>query len=319
MKILYASKSPLAGVCELMCRIVNEYTEHEARVLNRGPGRHRWYCRPGVPVPRYNFKKDEERRECLEWADVIHCMANVGVINLQCPDLLKKKVWVFQWHGAQIWPFSQVWRSRHYRYVRWIHIGQGWIEGQMDFFGLFIKKWGLKVIPNLITIDDELHQPLPWDERSIDVAFAPSTSSEGAVNRKGIPQVEAACRRVVKLDKIHHATFENCMKRKQRARLGIDEVVTPMYHRSGLEFLSQATPCVCSYNADTERVLLEATGADRMPFINSTPSGLRGFLVTYFQQPEVLRRTMSQEAREWIEKYYHPKELIKRHLEVYER
>lgn len=319
MKIVYTSRTPLAGVCELMCRIVNEYTEHEARVLNKGPGKHRWYCRPGVEVPRYSIGIRDQINESLEWADVVHCMANVSARYFKRLDLLKKKVWVFQWHGAQIWPFSNVWCKEDFAHVRWIHIGQGWIEGQMDFFGPFIEKWGMKVIPNLITVDDEIHRPIPWGGRKCRVAFAPSQSNEGKVNRKGIPQVTGAVKGLCRLELIQSTPFELCMRKKQASWLGIDEVVTPMYHRSGLEFLSQGVPCICSYTEATERVLLEATGANRMPFLNATSKTLRSLLSSYFRQPEENRAEMGREAREWIEKYYHPRDLVKRHLEVYEK
>jgi len=338
MKILYSSKTSLAGVCEKMCRTVNNYYEgtHEARVLNRGPGRHKWYCRRrtheggmvvkrdrGELVPAYNIENKDHVSECLEWADVIHCMANVGVRYFNRPDLLTRKIWVYQWHGAQIWPFSQVWSPADYKHVRFIHIGQGWVESdpsQSRFFKPFFDKFGAIVVPNLITGDDPLHTPMPWDERNKNprVAFAPSNRSSGAVNKKGISEVKKATCGVA-FDLICGVRFEECLKRKRQAKLGIDEVVTPMYHLSGLEFLAQGTPCICSFTKQTEAILMEATGADRMPFINATPATLGVKIRSWLELSEKTKMEMGSAARGWFDEYYHPRQIMAKYISVYER
>jgi hypothetical protein len=324
MNILYASKTPLAGVCELMARCVNQYLKaegHSARVLNRGPGKHKWYCRDKSLVPHYSIEESKHVADCLRWADVIHCMANVGVrspyfLRHGGPALLKTKRWVFQWHGAQIWPFTAVFFPEDYPHVRWIHIGQGWVQTQSDWFQPFFEKHGARVVPNLISIDDPLHVPLSWDERKDRIGYAPSTRGEG-VNRKGIPLTTNSMVGF-RHDIIHGVRFEECLRRKRICRLGIDEVVTPMYHRSGLEFLSQGTPCICSTTAKTDRVLMEATGCDAVPFINSTPGTLRQKIVWYWKElDDAERQEMGLQARAWMVEYYHPNMLIRKHLEVY--
>jgi len=324
MKILYTSKTPLAGVCEKMCRTINKYFggEHEARVLNKGPGKHRWYCRdPKKLVPAYRVDNKDHVSECLEWADVIHCMANVGVVFFGREDLLRKKTWVYQWHGAQIWPFERVWLPRHYPHVRFLHIGQGWVESAQDqskFFKPFFEQHGAIVVPNVITGDDPLHTPLPWSKRHRCpvVGFAPSQRNDGAVNKKGVGLVKRESGGV-RVDLICGLAFEDCLKRKQKCKLGIDEVVTPMYHLSGLEFLAQGTPCICSYTSETERILKDATGSDRMPFINAKGKTLNGKLRAWADLGTADRELMGKEAREWFDEFYHPRLIIEKYLDVY--
>jgi len=323
VKILYTSKTPLAGVCEKMTRSVNKYfpEEHEARCLNKGPGKHRWYMRDKELCPSYSVMDPKQVAECLEWADVIHCMANVGVVFFDREDLLKKKVWVYQWHGAQIWPFERVWKPRHYKHVRFIHIGQGWVESdqsQSKFFKPFFEEHGAIIVPNLITGDDPIHTPLPWDKRTRGnrVAFAPSQRNPGAVNRKGIEEVKRGCRGA-SLDLICGVPFKECLKRKQQAKLGIDEVVTPMYHLSGLEFLAQGTPCICSYTAQTRDVLLQATGADRMPFLNAKHNTLQSRIDWWLELSEEEKKELGRDARAWFDEFYHPRQIIEKHLAVY--
>lgn len=318
MKILYASGTPLAGVSELMARLVNEYyPEHKAAVLSRGPGKHAWYNRTGIKFKHWNVKDKEDCRQACEWADIIHCMANVGCRNLKVPDLLEKKVWVFQWHGAEIGGLSGAFLPKDYPHVRFIHIGQGWIERQQEYFDGF-KQYGFKVVPNLISIDDPIHRPKTWQARRKNrIAFAPSNVKPGAVNTKGVPEIRRVCKDNFDLDLIMSCTFEECMKRKQVACLGIDEIVTPMYHRSGLEFLAQGTPCICSYNEWTESILMKVTGATTMPFINVTRNSLRDRINQQFAKSPSEQEEEGKAARQWIEKYYHPRDLLKRHLETY--
>ena len=221
MKILYASRTPLAGVCELMARCVGQYLSsegHEARVLNRGPGKHRWYCRkPGIEAYRIDNAKHVD--DCLRWADVVHCMANVGVrspyfIKHGPAALLRRQRWVFQWHGAQIWDFRAVFLPEDYSGVRFFHIGQGWRQTQRAWFEPFFRHHGARVMPNLISVDDPLHTPMPWAERKDMVCYAPSTRKEG-VNTKGIPVTTQALHGV-RHDIIHGVRFEECLRRKRR-------------------------------------------------------------------------------------------------------
>jgi hypothetical protein len=242
-------------------------------------------------------------------------MANVSARTMKAIGTLKSKRWVFQWHGAQIWPFERVWLPEDYAYVKWIHIGQGWHRD--SWFDRF-RGFGLKVIPNVISIEDEIHCPLPWFRRRPIVSFSPSNTRPGAVNKKGIQEVQRACKNRFPLDTIIGQSFEECMKHKRLAMLGIDEVVTPLYHRSGLEFLSQGVPCICSHDEFTRECLKEATGADSMPFMNANPKSLSTIIAEYMGQPEEDRKRLSEYVRDWMVKYYHPRELLKRYLEVYE-
>lgn len=326
MKILYTSQTPLAGVCELMCQVVNRYLkpDYEARVLNKGPGKHRWYCKQGPElVPRYSIKIPEQIKDCLEWADVIHCMANVGVRSKffekhGIQKLLKSKRWVYQWHGAQIWPFERVWFPEDYGSVKFLHIGQGWIQTQAEWFAPFFEKWGARIVPNLITADDPLHLPMPWEDRRESTAFSPSQRNEGAVNKKGVYVTRRQFERF-RLDIIMGVDFEECLKRKRRCKLGIDEIVTPMYHRSGLEFLAQGTPCICSWTEQTKENLRRATGADKVPFINcKRPQDLRKKIEWFWRElTDSDRKQMGLDARAWIDEYYHPRTLIEQYLDIY--
>ena len=106
------------------------------------------------------------------------------------------------------------------------------------------------------------------------------------------------------------------MREKQRSVLGIDELVTPSYHRSGLEFLSQGTPCLCSVGAAAERALKDATGATTMPFLNYGLKDARAAVERFaLGDPRhyAAQACYGADARAWIERHYAPKALIERH------
>ena len=312
MRILFASSTPLAGVCELMARTVNECWpggEHEGRVLNAGPGRHAWYLRPGMKVRTYSIRDRDAVRAAVEWADHVACQANVGARNLGAVDLIRKKTWSFIWHGCeQNGCLDRSFHREDYKFVRWLSIGQGWIERQAKFFARF----PLRVVPNVVTIHDEIHRPLPWSERVERVAFSPSNTKSGAPNDKGVQATEAALRGMP-LKVLLRLPFEMCMREKRRSMLGIDELVTPSYHRSGIEFLSQGVPCMCSIGPEAERALLDATGASSMPFVNVGTREVRAEVERFLALPFEAQAEASAAARSWIETWYDPRALLERH------
>lgn len=297
-----------------MARVVREHTEHEARSICQDVKKHAWYLRPGVDAPTCKLSEREKVHEWIEWADVIHCMANASPRILGVPDLLTKKIWVFQWHGMQILRWDMLFKPGDERFVRWAHIGQGWIEysRQQAFFARFNPT----ILPNVITIDDEIHTPTPFRNRSPRrVAFSPSTFAQSA-NQKGVDVVRGACKGF-DLDLIHGASFEACMRRKAKAYVGIDEVVTPLYHRSALEFLALGVPCLESWGPAAARDLKEATGAEEVPFLPAKPETLRQTLRKVLSDVDTLEGA-GAECRAWMEKYYHPRDLIGRYLKFYE-
>lgn len=316
MKILFASGTPLAGVCELNARLINELYPgvHEARVLNNGPGKHGWYLRPGTLVRTWRVSSPEETRAAVEWADHVACQANVGARNLNAVDLLKKKTWSFIWHGAEInGCLDRSFKPEDYKHVRWLHIGQGWIERQADFFSRF----DLRVVPNLISIHDEIHKPIPWTARRQRVAFAPSNTRAGAPNDKGVEATERALEGLP-LKLIIRKPFVECMEEKQRSVLGIDELVTPSYHRSGLEFLSQGTPCLCPVGVAAERALKDATGATDWPFMGAAIHSVRLIVENFLAFPPDAQEEAGLAARRWMAQFYDPRALLERHyLPVY--
>jgi hypothetical protein len=346
MKILFASGSPLAGVCELMGRLVNELYpgQHEARVLNNGPGRHAWYLRPGPGRPRtYKLGDPAQVREALEWSESVACQANVGARNLNAVDLLRKKHWSFIWHGCeQNGCLARSFAPEDYKHVRFLHIGQGWVERQADFF----SKFDLRRVPNLISIDDPIHRPISWAERLNRLAFAPSNTKPGAPNDKGVAETERALaglkserviERQVESERVLEREseiqskrvleregesafklllrlpFEACMREKQRSTLGLDEVATDMYHRSGLEFLSQGVPCICRTGEAAARALREATGSNSVPFLQADFRTLRARVQALLALPVDVQGAAGAAARAWVERYYQPRALLERH------
>ena len=310
----------MAGVCELMARVVTDLTSHEAATLSKGPGKHSWYLRDPVKFKRWAIGDREQVRAAIEWADVIACQANVGARNLGVIDLLKKKRWCFRWHGCeQKGCLARSFKPEDYKYVGFSHIGQGWVAKQAAFFEPFFRDYGARVVPNIVADYDELHTPLEWSKRKPGwVGFAPSTMKPGAPNKKGVPEVQRASKgQAWTLDLISGASFEKCLRRKRRCEIGIDEVVTGMYHRSALEFLSQGTPCIVNVGEDARRCLTEEVGADTVPFVHATPDTLRSVINTFFELPRDVREDGGREARLWVERNYSAERLLPRFLDVY--
>lgn len=315
VRILQACGTPLAAVHVELAEAINRHTRHESCVLSDGLGWHRCYKRKLPSLHWWNVSRVDDVAEALDWADVVHCHANVSARTLGRPDLLLKKRWIFQWHGMQVIDWRTLWLPEDEPHVRWAHIGQGWIGhcGQAEWF----DRYKPTILPNVITVDDEYHSPRSWSDRLRGrVAFAPSTWRK-APNDKGAKFVRDALAHV-DLDVISGVQFDECMERKSRAWVGIDEVATPMYHKSGLEFLSLGVACVERIGEEAEAQLKDVTGASSVPFVRATSETLAS-VVDALLADERAAREIGEASRRWMWRHYHPSTIVKRYVEFYER
>lgn len=313
MKILQACGTPLAGVHIELAAAINRHTSHESRVLSGNLGWHGCYKALMPELRWWTLKRSNEINEALDWADVVHCHANVSPRMLGRPEIMGSKIVVFQWHGMQILRWESLFKPGDEKHVRWAHIGQGWIgfSKQANWFARFRPK----LLPNVISVDDELHAPIEWAERvRRRIAFAPSTWRR-APNDKGVEATRGALRSL-DLDVIHGVTFDQCMRRKAAAWVGVDEVATPMYHKSGLELLSLGVACVEKIGPEAEDALKAITGASVVPFVRADAATLRA-TVSGLLDDEDRCRQIGEASREWMSTYYHPRDVVRMYLEFY--
>lgn len=123
---------------------------------------------------------------------------------------------------------------------------------------------------------------------------------------------------LIDIDVIINTPFEECLYRKSLCNVFIDEVKTASYHRSGLESLAMGQLTICSVSPEVEVVMLEASGANALPFVNVHHTYLYETLVGIIEQgmDSILARGFA--SRRWMEKYWSPSTIAEEYVQIYE-
>lgn len=171
---------------------------------------------------------------------------------------------------------------------------------------------GCHAVPNLVPLKHELYQPGDKPERAL-IAYSPSNRIGTGWDDKGYDATVAALAGVdADVDIIERVPLAECLKRKARAHIVIDECATGSYHRSSLEAL--ALGCVVVNNCDwqCDDNIRRMTGGAGNPFEVVGLDGLEAKLAELVALgPEKLTR-MGARNRVWMEAAWNPAELIER-------
>jgi hypothetical protein len=316
MRVLVVDASMVRGFAERLCSAVNEGGRHQARCLIAGS----WYDQstwngdfsPKSPV--YSLREKGSVAECLEWADLVHFLQATSYRTIGRTDLIGRKAAAWQVFGSvdQRWEvYGPIWTDADRSKIRQGVVAEGWSRDR------YWSRWEHAELPGLFTIWDRHHQPLPIWKRGRQASFAPM-SKKSAAAPKAYRETQDALRRLP-LDLMHRIPWDDCMRRKARAWVGIDEVVTPMVHFSGFEYLALGVPCLSSFDEATERSVREATGADRLPFLNASLATLRVEVERCLAAKDEEWAARCVEVRKWMERHYDPREGVKRYEDFWQR
>jgi hypothetical protein len=124
---------------------------------------------------------------------------------------------------------------------------------------------------------------------------------------------------LVEIDIITGVSLDECLNRKSKVNIFIDEVVTPSYHRSGLESLGMGVATICSLGTAVEEIFLKSSGADHSPFINIDINGLFGALDDLIQGGVELILNKGYASRIWMERYWHPSNVSSEYVNAYSK
>lgn len=184
-------------------------------------------------------------------------------------------------------------------------------------------------VRNVINFDtDPLYTLTPRMSKTLKVSYSPSVTTR--VNEyfdKGYEATKKILENVkgIEFDIIIGVSLEECLKRKADSDIVIDECVTGSYHRSGLEGLALGKMVICWVNDETKKVMLNAKSKrntleidDRpFPFENIKITELEEFLNDCVQRPIEDIRRIGTKNREWMERWWHPRDIANDYLKFY--
>ena len=183
-----------------------------------------------------------------------------------------------------------------------------------------------KPIRNIIDIENPLYNYKAITDK-IRVGFSPWTNkAENQYYDKGFDETVDVLKRLKSkypdrfdFDVIRRVQLDECIERKSLCNMLIDECKTGSYHRNTLEGLALGRVTVCYITEELQDKVKELYG-DELPVANVHINDLEYYLEFLCQEGNlhgIAERGRSNKI--WMEKYWHPKDICKEFVDVYER
>lgn len=182
----------------------------------------------------------------------------------------------------------------------------------------------LKVLRNVIDFYKEEYDNEPIVKGSLRVGFTPSTNWNTKYGSKGVIETMQILEklRFKYLNRFEYRVLQGysvkeSLQLRKSCHILIDECVTVSYHRTGLEALALGKMAICSLSDEVEKILLKSSKASHSPFENVTIHNLENFLIEQIETPleKIVRKGISN--RDWMEEYWHPRNVVKDYLDFY--
>lgn len=182
-----------------------------------------------------------------------------------------------------------------------------------------------KVVRNIINFPNN---PLYAKKKVLDkvrVAYSPSNRTKTTIwDDKGteetlkiLNEVKSLYPNKFEFDYINGAKLNDCIERKRNANVVIDECMTTSYHRSSLEGLALGKLTICSLGKEVEDLILKITGAETHPIQNIKIENLKEYLISLCNSDIMDIIAIGNKSREWMETYWHPKDIVKEFENIY--
>jgi hypothetical protein len=278
MLIAHYKKTQIAWAPEAICNVINKYTEHHAYMV-------------GYSYP------------------ISKIFPNTDVVHQHNTDEVIHPFKVIQYHSE---PFKVDLNTKTKKLV----IAQ--------YHATLPEYKDCTLVRNPIDIYDTAYFPL-YVQDKIRIGYSPSTINPQTKwadkgYKETIPileEIKNIYHGIVEVDIISGVSLAECLKRKSRVNIFIDEVVTSSYHRSGLESLAMGIVTICSLDKSVENILLKASGANDIPFINTSSIQLKSCLISLIEGGIEKILNLGYKNRIWMEKYWNPNDLTEEYINIY--
>lgn len=296
MKVLHISQTPVAGAAWSWSEAFKE-AGYDSACLARSE-----YNDGRVMPTDYRWPPTAAGKEAIEQTDVLLCYQGHPYRYEWYP---RTKPTVFLYVSQP----RHIMRSGEKDGWPWAVIG----EYQTRLYP------GCVAVPNIVPLKHPLFEPGRKPTDRIVIAYSPSNKDKAGWDDKGYEATVRILRHIVdggnhvpiEADVITGTPFKECMERKARAHIVIDECVTGSYHGNSIQGL--ALGCVVINNCDAEVAnnLRAFTGRD-IPFVRSNLDGLSETLSQLVQaSPDKLIR-MGRADRKWLEDAMPPADMVER-------
>lgn len=178
------------------------------------------------------------------------------------------------------------------------------------------------VVRNIIDFECDSYRVKPVNK--IKIGYSPSIlENRGKYYNKGYQETKKILENInkkhgIEFDIITNVPLNECLRRKSNCNIIIDECVTGSFHRSGLEGLALGKLTICGLSNEVVKILSKASNTEILPFLNVFIGDLENKLVEMVESKtneEI--NNIGLKNREWMQKYWHPDQIVKEFLEIY--
>jgi len=222
---------------------------------------------------------------------------------------------------------KRVWQVHSPRNTKWVDLTAGLKDKQAKHLVIgqyHPRQWPeCKIVPNVIDIWDEKLMP-HWGIRNEipRVVYSPSRIGLSGWDDKGYKETQPILQKLVDVgmitaEIIYNTPYAECLAKRKKADIAIDELVTGSYHLCSLESLSAGLVTFAGLDDIQINTLKDLTGAEELPWVVARPETL----VREFTKLLVAGGPLGaarRKARAWMEKYWEPEVTTEKFLRIYE-
>ena len=184
------------------------------------------------------------------------------------------------------------------------------------------------IVRNIIDYNTELYKQKEICHKIV-VGFSPSVlvKQRGPWFDKGYKETTGILKKLKEefpqtfdYDVIVNTPLQECILRKAKCNIIIDECMTPSFHRSGLEGLALGKMTICSLGKSVIAILKKSSGSAVVPFENVNIDNLYLFLKKLTASNRfdyVLDK--GKQNRAWMETYWNPEKIVDEYSYIYKK
>lgn len=186
-----------------------------------------------------------------------------------------------------------------------------------------------RLVPNIVLPETPAISHDRSAPAAIRVGYAPSRFNSARSSRwdtKGYPETIRVLKRFpraarargarVEIDVIEQVPHRECLARKARCHIVIDDLVTGSYHLNTLESLAQGSACITYMDRRTLQVVAEITGRNDFPAINAGLEDAHAVLLDLVLKPETAVE-IGRRSRDWMAAHWAPAAMAGHFLDAY--
>lgn len=288
------SRSSISGAPGHLSTAINKYSDHDSSWIRRDT--------------KYDLKADMYQ---MSRADVVHWH---NTIDLDVYHKFDKKTHILQYHSPP--DNLHIWEQR------------GKIPSDVRQLVIPHYHAGLRAYENCTTarniVDLSSYTLDNTPTERVSISFSPSSNEYGTWQRKGVEQHGSVFNLLVEhyrgsimVDTIKEVDYHECLTRKARADIVVDECVTPSYHLSSLEGLALGKPTICWIDSRVQEILATCSGSDTLPFHSVYVGWLQDYLVDMIDRGRDYLIEEGRKSKQWFETFWRPVDIVSEYINIY--